>query len=102
MLFVVMFGFNPKYDLIGVAAGHLYYFLEDVVPKIPDTEDLKVLRPPKILVSLCEHLQIHDYRLNEEDFIFEEEVANDVAEAENGNNLVGDIIDDNIIDDNVR
>jgi len=51
-----MFGFNPKYDIIGVTAGHLYYYLEDVVPKIPETEDWKVLRPPKLLVALCDKL----------------------------------------------
>ena len=61
LLFVVMLGFNPKYDLIGVVAGHLYYFFEDVVPKIPDTQDFKLFTPPKALVRLCEKLQIHDY-----------------------------------------
>lgn len=74
MLFVVMFGFNPKYDLVGVIAGHLYYFLEDVVPKIPETRDIKVLKPPKILVNICEAMKIHDFQVNEEDFLpFEEE-----------------------------
>lgn len=50
LLFVVMFGFNPRYDLIGVAAGHLYYYVEDVVPKLPETEDFKILKPPKFLI----------------------------------------------------
>ena len=45
-----MFGFNPRYDLIGVAAGHLYYYVEDVVPKLPETEDFKILKPPKFLI----------------------------------------------------
>jgi Derlin-2/3 len=56
MLFVVMFGFNPRYDLIGVTVGHLYYYLEDVVPKIPETQDVKVLKPPRVLKSICEKL----------------------------------------------
>lgn len=99
LLFVVMFGFNPKYDLIGVAAGHLYYFLEDVVPKIPDTQDCKFLRPPKALVTLCEKMQIHDYRLNEEDLVFEEEVANDVQADDAANLGEPDIIEDNLIDE---
>jgi Der1-like family len=104
LLFVVMFGFNPKYDLIGLTAGHLYYYLEDVVPKIPETEDCKVLRPPKYLVQICSYLQIHDYRLNEEELIFEEEVAAaaaavaEVAEANNRAAQEG-IIDENMIDD---
>ena len=107
-----MFGFNPKYDLIGVAAGHLYYYLEDVVPKIPETEDFKVLRPPKLLVYLCEKLQIHDYRLNEEDLIFEEEAAAAAAvidpvdnvnieeEGRADDNM--DILDDNMLNDDAR
>jgi hypothetical protein len=53
ILFVTMFGLNPKYDLIGVLAGHMYYYLEDVVPYIPETEDFKLLKPPQMLVTLC-------------------------------------------------
>jgi hypothetical protein len=101
-----MFGFNPKYDIIGVTAGHLYYYLEDVVPKILETEDWKVLRPPKLLVALCDKLQIHDFRLNEEDLIFEDEVAQAAAAgdigAEEGEMNPGDIIDDNMINDDAR
>jgi hypothetical protein len=106
LLFVFMFGFNPKYDIIGVTAGHLYYYLEDVVPKILETEDWKVLRPPKLLVALCDKLQIHDFRLNEEDLIFEDEVAQAAAAgdigAEEGEMNPGDIIDDNMINDDAR
>ena len=109
LLFVVMFGFNPKYDIIGVVAGHLYYYLEDVVPKIPETEDCKVLRPPKFLVDICNKLQIHDYRLNEEDLIVEEEAAAaaaaaaaDAAEDELNPVDPGDLIDDNMINDDAR
>ena len=72
---MLMFGSSLKYDIIGIIAGHLYYYLEDVVPKLPETEDFKLLKPPKVLVQICEYLQIHDYRLNEEDLIFEEEAA---------------------------
>jgi Derlin-2/3 len=54
--FVIMFGFSPKYDLIGVGAGHIYYYLEDIIPKIPETRDVKILKPPKMLVSICEKL----------------------------------------------
>ncbi len=114
LLFVIMFGFSPKYDLIGVAAGHLYYYLEDVVPKIPETEDCKMLRPPRLLVALCERLQIHDYRLNEEDLIFEEEAQAAAAAGEGEEDLDGapegdrlipndmDILDDNMVADDAR
>jgi len=77
------------------------------VPKIPETEDWKVLRAPKILVTICEKMQIHDYRVNEEDLIFEEEAA---AAAADENEILrqeaemnpGDIIDDNMINDDAR
>jgi len=73
VMLMLLFGSSLKYDLIGITAGHLYYYLEDVVPKLPETEDCKVLKPPRILVKICEYLHIHDYRLNEEDLVFEEE-----------------------------
>lgn len=102
LLFVVMFGFSPKYDLIGVLAGHMYYYLEDVVPKLPETEDVKLLRPPKLLVSLCDWMQIHDYRLNEEDLVFEEEAAAAAAQAEpEAEQLINDNIGDDLLDDNM-
>jgi Derlin-2/3 len=50
LMFLMVFGFSPKYDLIGITAGHLYFFVADVIPKLPETEDLKVLSPPRFLV----------------------------------------------------
>lgn len=110
LLFVMMFGFNPKYDMIGAVAGHLYYYLEDVVPKLPETEDCKLLRAPKALVWICEYLQVHDFRLNEEDLVFEEEaaaaaaVAAEAEEAELAARGAADMdmVDDHMIEDNAR
>lgn len=76
MLMVVMFGYSPLYDLVGFTVGHLYYYLEDVVPKIPETFDCKVLKPPTILVTICEKLHIHEFEANEDEFIIEEEIVN--------------------------
>lgn len=73
MLFVIMFGFNPVYDVIGVAVGHIYYYLEDVLPKIPETRDVRILKAPNFLVKLCESVGIHGYALNHEDFVFEDD-----------------------------
>jgi len=93
ILFVLMFGMNPKYDLIGVLAGHMYYYLEDVVPFLPETEDFKLLKPPQMLVTLCEKLQVHDFRGNEEDVILAEEVAAAAEAAQEG------VLDDNLINE---
>ncbi len=71
VLLMLLFGSSLKYDIIGIIAGHLYYYLEDVVPNLPETEGIKVLTPPKLIVQICEYLHIHDFRLNEEDLIFE-------------------------------
>jgi Derlin-2/3 len=56
VLIMLMFGSSLKYDIIGIIAGHLYYYLEDVVPKLPETEDFKLLKAPKVLVQICEYL----------------------------------------------
>lgn len=73
MLFVVMFGFSPKNDIVGICVGHLYYYLEDVVPKIPELKGFKMLKAPTVFVNICEKLNIHGFNFNEEDFVFEEE-----------------------------
>ena len=46
ILFVTMFGYNPIYDIMGACVGHVYYYLEDVVPKIPETQGKRLLKPP--------------------------------------------------------
>ena len=61
--------------MIGISVGHLYYYLEDIVPKIPEVNGFKLLRAPAFLVAICEKLQIHGFQIGEEDFIFEEEVV---------------------------
>jgi Derlin-2/3 len=58
---VIIFGSSPKFDLCGIAAGHMYFFIEDVIPKLPETEELRLLKPPKFLEKLCEYLRIHDF-----------------------------------------
>jgi Derlin-2/3 len=67
---VVVFGFDVQDDLVGAAVGHMYYFLMDVVPKIPETNKLSVLSAPSILNRLCQWLRIHEAGGNwESDFI---------------------------------
>ena len=69
MILVVVFGFDAQDDLIGAAVGHIYYFLMDVLPKIPETYGLKLLGPPKFLTNLCTWLRIHEYNELDPNFL---------------------------------
>ena len=96
-----MFGFNPVNDIIGVCVGHLYYYLEDVVPKIPDTRDVRLLKAPQFMVKVCELAGIHGYRANNNDgdFAFEDDQNGGIRVA--GDNIIEDVlIDDNNDDAN--
>jgi len=44
--FGFLLGQNPIFDLLGIAVGHLYYFLEDVYPAITNR---RLLKTPAIL-----------------------------------------------------
>mmetsp|Transcript_16004 Transcript_16004/g.34763 ORF Transcript_16004/g.34763 Transcript_16004/m.34763 type:complete len:229 (-) Transcript_16004:367-1053(-) len=49
LLFSVMLGSSPVVDLLGMGAGHMYYFLEDVYPRISGRRWLKT---PNVLLAL--------------------------------------------------
>ena len=59
-LLVTVFGFSVVDDLIGYAVGHLYYFLADVLPNIPETKGLEPLESPLWLDILCDFFEISD------------------------------------------
>ena len=40
---------NIVADLIGIAVGHIYFFLEDVFPTLPASRGRKVLHTPRLL-----------------------------------------------------
>ena len=44
--FGVLLGQSAQHDLLGLAAGHIYYFLEDVYPTITQR---KILRTPQLI-----------------------------------------------------
>ena len=54
-------GFDIEEELVGFGVGHLYYFVVDVIPHIPETYNLKLIAPPEFLVRLCQWLHIHDF-----------------------------------------
>ena len=61
ILMTFLLGFDPTMSVIGTVVGHLYYFLEEIVPNLQDTQDCRVLKPPRILKSACDLLRIHDW-----------------------------------------
>lgn len=48
--FSMILGASPVKDLLGIAAGHVYYFFEDVYPRM--THGYRLLATPGVLVSL--------------------------------------------------
>ena len=66
LTFSVMIGNAITMDLIGIAVGHMYYFLEYVYPKVAEIRGFRIKRimePPALLHYLCgsyHDLQLHD------------------------------------------
>ena len=56
MVLILLLGYDPTMDLVGNAAGHMYYFVVTILPELPLTEGVELLRPPKILVDVCRAL----------------------------------------------
>lgn len=52
ILLSVLFGGSVMVDLVGIAVGHVYYFLEDVFPSKPG--GFKILKTPTFLGRLCD------------------------------------------------
>merc|ERR1712045_824584 len=50
--FSLLLGNSVSVDLLGMAVGHCYYFLEDIFPNQPG--GFKILKTPQILKVLCD------------------------------------------------
>ena len=50
--FSLLLGNSVSVDLLGMAVGHCYYFLEDIFPNQPG--GFKLLKTPQILKTLCD------------------------------------------------
>jgi Derlin-2/3 len=46
LVLTVLCGFMSTNQIVGCLVGHLYYFLEDVVPRLEDTKGIKVIYTP--------------------------------------------------------
>ena len=50
--FSLLLGNSVSVDLLGMAVGHCYYFIEDIFPNQPG--GWKILRTPQLLKTLCD------------------------------------------------
>jgi Derlin-2/3 len=56
--FGILLGQSPIYDLIGLAVGHIYYFLEDVYPGVSGR---RLLKTPSIIKQLFDQTtEVHE------------------------------------------
>ncbi|CAJ0942823.1 unnamed protein product, partial [Mesorhabditis belari] len=56
LFFSVLLGNNTMVDFLGIACGHLYFFLEDVFPHQPN--GIRLLETPRWLKYLCDEPQL--------------------------------------------
>ncbi|OZJ05930.1 hypothetical protein BZG36_01209 [Bifiguratus adelaidae] len=79
LAFSLLIGSNfPTGDLMGIAVGHLYYFLEDIWPREPQSGGRRWLKTPELIVRLIDGPEMMLEREVEE----EEEYARDDQQHE--------------------
>jgi Derlin-2/3 len=60
LAFSTILGASPVVDLIGIFVGHVYYYLEDIVPRMPGRfRGKKLIFTPKILKYLMDGPQVY-------------------------------------------
>lgn len=52
LAFSMMLGSSPIPDLLGMGAGHAYYFLEDVYPRLEQSRGRRLLKTPAVVRAL--------------------------------------------------
>ena len=57
MLFSVLIGSSPLMDVLGMIAGHTYYYLEDVYPRTAQGAGRRLLKTPGVFVALMGGVQ---------------------------------------------
>ncbi|KAJ1622874.1 Der1-like family-domain-containing protein [Pavlovales sp. CCMP2436] len=53
--FSVLIGNTYTVDTIGIAVGHVYFFLEDIYPRMPAARGRRLLKTPRVLEMLCNY-----------------------------------------------
>mmetsp|Transcript_35178 Transcript_35178/g.48979 ORF Transcript_35178/g.48979 Transcript_35178/m.48979 type:complete len:245 (+) Transcript_35178:160-894(+) len=82
--FSVVLGNNGTVDLLGIFVGHLYYFLEDVYPRMINSR-YRILKTPTFLVHLFESPDPHDIHLE-----------NDLADDDDDEGNIDDAADQGV------
>ena len=62
LMLTFLSGHDATIEILGILIGHIYFYANCVVPIIPETEDVKVIKSPQFLINLCQRLHIHDFR----------------------------------------
>ncbi len=50
---ILIHGVIPYADMLGFVVGHLYYYLEDVYPKMPASNGIRLLATPSWLKAIA-------------------------------------------------
>lgn len=75
LFFSMLLGASPVMDLLGVAAGHIYYFLEFVYPRM---RGIRLLQTPRMITFLFETETAVEPMINPQDVPL---LGGDAAEA---------------------
>ena len=51
------FGFDYA-RLLGICLGHIYYFFEDVYPKLPNSRNFRIFNSPMIFFKISDYLRL--------------------------------------------
>jgi len=54
VLLDVIMGEPIAYDILGIAIGHLFYFFNDIYPKLPQSQGKKIFKAPKLFTKMIE------------------------------------------------
>ena len=58
---ILLSGYDVTLDLLGMIAGHVYYYFEDVVPRVPKMRGKRFLSAPSWLISICQFFRLNEF-----------------------------------------
>ena len=60
LVLTILCGFTPVSQIVGCFVGHIYFFLEDVMPRIEETKGMRLLKTPEFLKNICHYLRMDE------------------------------------------